>query len=174
MKISVTERDKIILSTKQPREVGYAGACTSSDPASCWVTFGSGVPRTDGAGEARKGNTCFMKSSRLPDGSLSHSPEYIAVSKKGAPNLHREVILLPVLDSSNDNRISIGGFPGGDVASFTLHFSDGATAKFVDSGSAMYDQRQLDVDVALGGQLNIYRRKFLKSLAKSDGADRPS
>lgn len=169
MKISVTERDKIILSTKQPREVGYAGACTSSDPASCWVTFGSGVPRTDVAGGVHKGNTCFVKSLRLPDGSLSRPPAFVAVTAKGAAHSPREVILLPVLDAAHDNRMSIGGFPGGDVASFTLHFSDGATAKFVDSGSAMYDQRQLDVDVSLGGQLNIYRRKFLKSLIKSRG-----
>ena len=174
MRIGVTERDKIILSTKQPREVGYVGACTSSDPDSCWVTFGSGLPRTDAAGEARKGNTCFVKSSRLPDGSLSRPPAFVAVTAKGAAHSPREVILLPVLDAAHDNRISIGGFPGGDVASFTLHFSDGATAKFVDSDSAKHDQQQLDVDVSLGGKLNIYRRKFLKSLVKSIGSDSSS
>lgn len=166
MKIGVTERDKILLSAKQASEVGYAGACTSSDPTSCWVTFGSGVSRTGAANEGHKGNICFVKSSILPDGSLSCPPEFIRVTAKDAAPPSKPEILLPVLDSANCHRITIGGFPGGDVASFELHFAHGPTAEFIDQDQRPDNCQQREIDVSLSATLNVYRRKFLKALAR--------
>lgn len=171
MKIGVSERDKILISSRQAEDVGYVGGVTSSDPGSCWVVFGSNLPRPKAASAVEKPNKCFLKSSNLPDGGLSSPPEFVSVTTKDESDSPKEAILLPVLDQAHNNRIDIGGFPGGDVSRFRVHFRDGSSIEFVDRETVAVNPTQSEIEVLPRGEVNFYRKKILRRLATPKSGD---
>jgi len=166
MKLGIGSRDKVLISVKKPNEVGYAGGCTSTDPHSCWVIFGDGQPRFNPRSGTTNAYSCFVKSSRLPGGGLSFPPEFVSITKKNVDGKDVETIRLPVLDSSRLNSIHIGGFPGGETAQFTVHFRDGTEVEFIDNDTTVHGRPQKQVDVSISGKLNVYRKKFIRDLAR--------